>query len=158
MPALKNLCLLQNLLLHNRFELQPKCTTTPKPMRPHPPPPEEDSFNPYELGLAIKGLIEVSESMEGVGWMWKPGRTANLFLMVQEEKRLYVAIKNLSRLLRSSNSEHHNKHYFCLNCLQGFHGEESRNKYFEYWVDNEAVRIDMLEENSFMRFHGGQYD
>ena len=66
-------------------------------------------------------------------------------------------IKNLSRLLRSSNSKHHHQQRFCLNCLQGFHSEESRNKHFEYFIDHEAVRIDMPEENSFVRFHHGQY-
>ena len=77
--------------------------------------------------------------------------------MVQEWNRHYVAIKNLSRLLRSSNSEHHNKHYFCLNCLQGFHSEESRNKHFECCADNKVVRIDIPKGNSFVTFHSGQY-
>ena len=84
-------------------------------------------------------------------------RTTNFILIVEDEKRHYIAIKNLSQLLASSNSEHQHKHYFCLNCLQGFQSEETKDKHFEYCVDHEAVRIDMLEENSFMRFHSGQY-
>ena len=35
-------------------------------------------------------------------------RTANLFLIAENEKRHYVAIKNLSRLLMSSNSTNTN--------------------------------------------------
>ena len=63
----------------------------------------------------------------------------------------------LNQLLRSSNSEHQHKHYICLNCLQGFHSEESRNKHFECCIDHEAVRIDIHKESSFMRFRSGQY-
>ena len=37
----------------------------------HPPPPSEDSFNPYEWGKLLGGLIGVSESMKGERLMWK---------------------------------------------------------------------------------------
>ena len=84
-------------------------------------------------------------------------RMANLLLVAQEGKRHYAMIKSLSQLLRSSNSQYQHKHYFCLNYHQGFHSEESRNKHFECCTDNEVVRIDMHEENSFVRFHSGQY-
>ena len=40
--------------------------------------------------------------------------------------------------------------------MQGFHSEESRDKHFEYCKDNEAIRIEMPEEGSFMEFHDGQ--
>ena len=57
----------------------------------------------------------------------------------------------------SSNSKHQHKHYFCLNCLQRFQGEETKNKHFKHCIDHEEVKIDMPEENSFVRFHSGQY-
>ena len=65
-------------------------------------------------------------------------------------------IKSLSRLLGSRNSKHKSKQYFCLNCLQGFHSEESRDKHYEYCKDNEAVKIEMPKPGSFMEFHDGQ--
>ena len=71
-------------------------------------------------------------------------------------KKHYTAIKDLSRLLGDSNSKHGHKQYFCLNCLQGFLSEESRDKHFEYCKDNKAVRIEMPEEGSFVEFHDGQ--
>ena len=55
-------------------------------------------------------------------------------------------------MLGSSNSKHKSK---CLNCLQGFHSEESRDKHSIYCKDNEAVRIEMPEEGSFIEFHDG---
>ena len=60
-------------------------------------------------------------------------------------------------LLTSSNSEHQRQQQFCLNCLQGFHSKASRYKHFECCIDHEAVRIDMPEPNSSMRFRSGQY-
>ena len=66
-------------------------------------------------------------------------------------------VKTLSRLLVCSNSKQKRKQHFCLNCLQGFDLEESRDKHFEYCKDNEAVRIEMPPENSFIEFHDGQY-
>ena len=80
----------------------------------------------------------------------------NLLLIINGEKRLYTAIKSLSRLLGSSNSKHGHKQHFCLNCLQGFHSEKSRDNHFEYCKDNEAVRIEMPKEGSFVEFHEGQ--
>ena len=71
-------------------------------------------------------------------------RLANLLLIDQEGKKHYSVIKNLCQLLGSSN-EH--RQQFFLNCLQGFHSEATRDKHYEYCIDNESVRIDMTEEN-----------
>ena len=65
-------------------------------------------------------------------------------------------IKSLSRLLGSRNTRHKHKQYFCLNCLQGFHSELSRNKHYEYCKDNESVKIEMPKPGSFVEFHDGQ--
>ena len=65
-------------------------------------------------------------------------------------------IKSLSRLLGSRNTKHKCRKYFCLNCLQGFHSELSRDKHYEYCKDNEAVKIEMPKLGSFVEFHDGQ--
>ena len=57
-------------------------------------------------------------------------------------------IKSLTRLLASSNSKHKRKQHFCMNYLQGFHSEESRDKHFKHCKDNEAVRIEMRKKGS----------
>ena len=80
----------------------------------------------------------------------------NLLLIDDGEQRHYTVIKSLSRLLGDSNSKHGHKQHFCLNCLQGFHSEESRDNHFEYCKDNETVRIEMPEKGSFIEFHDGQ--
>ena len=70
--------------------------------------------------------------------------------------RHYTAIKSLSRFLGSRNSMHVHKQYFCLNCLQGFHSELSRDKHYEYCKGNKAVKIEMPKPGSFVEFHDGQ--
>ena len=80
----------------------------------------------------------------------------SIFFITDGEKRHYTAIKCLTRLLASSNSKHKHKQHFCLNCLQGFHLEESRDKHYEYCKDSEAVRIEIPKEGSFVEFHDGQ--
>ena len=72
-------------------------------------------------------------------WKCSGRKNVNLLLITDVEKRHYMAIKSLSRLLGSSNSKHEHKQHFCLNCLQGFHSEESRDKHFEYCKDNKEV-------------------
>ena len=80
----------------------------------------------------------------------------NLLLITNGEKRHYTVIKSLTRLLASSSSKHGHKQNFCPNYLQGFSLEESRDKHYEYCKNNEAVRIEMPKEGSFMEFHDGQ--
>ena len=62
-------------------------------------------------------------------------------------------IKSLTRLPKSSNSKCKCKQHSCMNCLQGFHSEESRNEHSKY---NEAVKIKMPQKGSVVKFHDGQ--
>ena len=51
----------------------------------------------------------------------------NLMLITESNRKHYVAIKSLSRLLSNQNTKHNGKEYFCMNCLHGFKEEKSRN-------------------------------
>ena len=53
------------------------------------------------------------------------GREINLLMVTEDGIRHYTAIKSLSRLLSSKNSNTKCKQHFCMNCLQG--QELSRN-------------------------------
>ena len=86
----------------------------------------------------------------------KASMDVKLLLIANGKHRHYTVIKSLSRLLRSRNTRHAHKQYFCPNCLQSFHSEGSRNKHYEYCKDNEAVRIEMPKPSSFIEFHDGQ--
>ena len=74
----------------------------------------------------------------------------------ENEINHYTAIKSLSRLLRSSNSKHHGKQYFCMNCLHDFPAEASRDLHRTYCENNEAVRVE-LSKNKILEFVDGQF-
>ena len=44
----------------------------------------------------------------------------NLMLITENNRKHYVAIKSLGRLLSSQSTKHKGEEYFCMNCLQGF--------------------------------------
>ena len=69
----------------------------------------------------------------------------------------YVAIKSLSRLLQSQNTEHKEKEYFCMNCLQGFKEESSRDEHVGYCKDNKSVRIEMPHKRPIVEYSDGQF-
>ena len=53
-------------------------------------------------------------------------RTINLMLIMENNRKHYVVIKSLNRLLSSQNTKHNGKEYLCMNCLQGFWEKRSR--------------------------------
>ena len=68
----------------------------------------------------------------------------------------YTAIKSLSRLLKSTNTKHKCKQHFCMNCLQGFTQESSRDKHQVYCENNESVRVEMPKQGSTIEFKDRQ--
>ena len=63
-------------------------------------------------------------------------RIINLMLITESNRKHDVAIKSLSRLLSSQNTKHKGKEYFCMNCLQGFKEESSRDEHLDYCINN----------------------
>ena len=69
----------------------------------------------------------------------------------------YIAIKSLSRLLANKNTNHKGKEYFCMNYLQGFPQEISREEHRNYCLDNEVVKVEMPHKQAREEFCDGQY-
>ena len=84
------------------------------------------------------------------------GREINLLMVSEDGLRHYTAIKSLSRLLSSKNSNTKCKQHFCMNCLQGFTQELSRDQHQAYSEDNESVRVEMPKQGSTVEFKDGQ--
>ena len=82
-------------------------------------------------------------------------RVINLLLITESNRKHYVAIKSLSRLLQSQNTKHKGKEYFCMNCLQGFWEEKSRNEHIGYC--NKSVRIEMPHKKPVVAYSDGQF-
>ena len=84
------------------------------------------------------------------------GREINLLMVSKDGIRHYTAIKSLSRLLSSKNSNTKHKQHFCMNCLQGFTQESSRDQHRVFCKDNESVRVEMPKQGSTVEFKDGQ--
>ena len=78
-------------------------------------------------------------------------------LITDGNRKHYVAIKSLKRLLFSQNSKHKESQHFCTNCLQRFATEISRNEHYVYCKSNEAMRIEMPVEKPTVEYSDGQY-
>ena len=71
------------------------------------------------------------------------GREINLLMVSKDGIWHYIAIKSLSRLLSRKNSNTKRKQHFCMNCLQGFTQESSRDQHQVYCKNNESVKVEM---------------
>ena len=87
---------------------------------------------------------------------WRMGREINLLMVSKDGIPCYTAIKSLSRLLSSKNSYTKCKQHFCMNCLQCFMQESSRDQHQVYCEDNESVRVEMPKQGSTIEFKDGQ--
>ena len=84
-------------------------------------------------------------------------RKVNLMILEEGDKKHYVAIKLLERLLSMSNSKHKEPQHFCDNCLHGFKTRESRDKHHEYCISNESVKIEMADKDPIVAYSNGQH-
>ena len=82
-------------------------------------------------------------------------RVANLMLITDQNRKHYVAIKSLKRLLSRQNRKHKESQHFCINCLQGFAERKSRDEHYVYCRSNEAVRIEMPDRKPIVKYSDG---
>ena len=64
----------------------------------------------------------------------------------------YCLIKNQNSLLSSQVSKYKGKYYFCDRCLNPFWCKESLNKHLEYCSNHEAVKIEMPDKGTVLKF------
>ena len=112
-----------------------------------------EKFEKQNPNISIKGFGYEGEIYPLRTSKMKQNRqTVNLLLISDEEKVHYCLIKNMSRLLSSQTNNHQHKNHFCLRCLNPFASEKSLEKHMEYCCVNEAVKIEMPEEGSIIKF------
>ena len=75
-----------------------------------------------------------------------------LILIEEEGVNHYCLVKNLSRLLSSQVSKHNGKKYFCKRCLNPFSTQKALDKHEEYCGNHEAVKINMPEKGTMLKF------
>ena len=77
--------------------------------------------------------------------------------IMDQNRKHYIAIKSLKRLLSRQNSKHMESQHFCINWLQGFAEQKSRDEHYVYCRLNEAVRIEMPNRKPVVEYLDGQY-
>ena len=96
------------------------------------------------------------------GWRMM-GREINLLMVSEDGINHYTAIKSLSRLLKSSYTKHKCKRHLCMNCLQGFTQESSRETNIKFtarttsllelrclnWVQPLSSKMDRINLRSY---------
>ena len=84
----------------------------------------------------------------------KEKRINNIDLLVisDEKKQHYCLINNLSRLIRSSLTNHNGPVEICRSCLNHFPDKDKLKNHEEYCFQNETVKIEMPKEGSSISF------
>ena len=80
-----------------------------------------------------------------------------LLINGDSNKKHYVAVKSLSRLLSSQNSKNKGIQYCCTNCLNGFTSEISRDEHHNYCRPKDSVRVEMPIKDPIVKYTDGQY-
>ena len=73
-------------------------------------------------------------------------------LIEEEGVKHYCSVKSISRLLSSQATNGKRKEHFCLRCLNPFWCEEALSKHKEYCDEYEAVKIQLPEKGTMLKF------
>ena len=76
----------------------------------------------------------------------------DLLLISDENKQHYCLINNLSRLIRSSLTNHNGPVEICRSCLNHFPDKDKLQNHEKYCFQNEAIKIEMPKEGSSISF------
>ena len=109
-----------------------------------------------EIGVNILAVEnrEIYICRKGKGY----DKNVNLLLINGDSnKKPYVAVKSLSRLLSNQNSKNKGIQYFCTNCLNGFTSEISRYEHHNYCRPKDLVRVEMPIKDPIVKYTDGQY-
>ena len=75
-----------------------------------------------------------------------------LLLIERDGVKHYCLVKNSSRLLSKQTSAHKKGTHICYRCLNPFWTHKSLEKHLEYCRNHEAVKINMPEKGTILRF------
>ena len=79
-------------------------------------------------------------------------KQVDLLLVSDEDKQHYCLIKSMSRLLSNQASKHGHVMHFCRRCYNPFNSEGSLAKHTDYCRSHEAIKIEMPQEGSVLKF------
>ena len=65
------------------------------------------------------------------------------------EKRHYIAIKNMSRLLSKLNGKTQHAYHYCINCLNRFRTASARDKHYEFCSNNGHAKVNVPTDGQY---------
>ena len=122
-----------------------------------------NKFDKNHPGIAVNVLFS-NKKNENIYTACRPERNVkckkqvDLLMIVDVEKKHYVTIKSMSKLLSELNRKTRYAFHFCMNYLKGFPTESARDKHYKYCSSNGNVKVNMpTEKEKWLKFHDGQY-
>ena len=101
------------------------------------------------LGFNKKDKIHTLRSSD---YVYNRKHNVILLLIERDGVKHYCLVKNPSRLLSKQISAHKEGTHFCFRCLNPFWSHKSLEKHWEYCHNHEAVKINMPEKGTILKF------
>ena len=98
-------------------------------------------------------ILYVSHNTEGIRHAYKPKYNKErkneviLLIITDGKKWHYLAVKNLSALIRGITSNH-KEDVFCLNCFHSYTTKNKLNKHYNVCEDHDYCYVEMCYEDN----------
>ena len=107
-----------------------------------------------EISITVLGFNEKDKihTLRSSDYVYNRKHNVILLLIERNGVKHYCLVKNPSRLLSKQISAHKEGTHFCFRCLNPFWSHKSLEKHWEYCRNHEAVKINMPEKGTILRF------
>ena len=107
-----------------------------------------------EISITVLGFNEKDKihTLRSSDYVYNRKHNVILLLIERDGVKHYCLVKNPSRLLSKQISAHKEGTHFCFRCLNPFWSHKSLEKHWEYCRNHEAVKINMPEKGTILRF------
>ena len=107
-----------------------------------------------EISITVLGFNENDKvyPLRSSEYIYNRKHNIILLLIERDGVKHYCLVKNPSRLLSKQISAHREGTHICFRCLNPFWSHKSLEKHWEYCKNHEAVKINMPEKGTILKF------
>ena len=107
-----------------------------------------------EISITVLGFNEKDKvhPLRSSDYVYNRKHNIILLLIERDGVKHYCLVKNPSRLLSKQISAHKEGSHICFRCLNPFWSHKSLEKHWEYCRNHEAVKINMPEKGTILKF------
>ena len=107
-----------------------------------------------EISITVLGFNEKDKvyPLRSSDYIYNRKHNIILLLIERDGVKHYCLVKNSSRLLSKQISAHKGGTHICFRCLNPFWSHDSLKKHWEYCRNHEAVKINMKEKGTILKF------